>query len=164
MKVVTFEELYFHELRDLYSAEKQITEALPKMAQAAESPALKKAFETHLNETEGQLERLDRIFQNLGISPGTMTCKAMEGLAKEGDEIISSMPRGEVRDAALIAAAQRVEHYEMAGYGTVRTYAQILGYVEHKGILQQTLDEEGATDKKLNALAEQINKVAVGTR
>ncbi len=164
MKVVTFEELYVHELQDLYSAEKQITEALPKMAQAAESPALKKAFETHLNETEGQLERLNQIFQSLGVNPGSMTCKAMEGLVKEGEEIINSIPRGEVRDAALIAAAQRVEHYEMAGYGTVRTYAHILGHAEHKRILQQTLDEEGATDKKLNALAEQINKVAVGTR
>lgn len=134
------------------------------MAEAAESPALKKAFEAHLNETEGQLERLSRIFDNLGVNSGTVTCKAMQGLVKEGEEIIESIPRGEVRDAALIAAAQRVEHYEIAAYGTVRTYAHNLGMAEHKKLLQQTLDEEGATDKKLNDLAKQINKVAVGTR
>lgn len=161
MPIKSFQDLYIHELKDLYSAEKQITEALPKMAEASENPEVRKAFETHLKETETQLERLGEIFSMLGVNPGSKKCKAMEGLVEEGEEVIKSIPKGEVRDAALIAAAQRVEHYEMAGYGTVRTYAQLLDLPEQRDLLQMTLDEEGATDDKLTALSEQINKVAV---
>lgn len=161
MSVDNFNDLYIHELKDLYSAEKQITEALPKMAEAASNEELKKAFEMHLKETEGQLERLGQIFTALKVNPGSKKCKAMEGIVEEGEEVIKSMPRGQVRDAALIAAAQRVEHYEMAGYGTVRTYAELLGHDEHQALLQQTLDEEGATDEKLTGLASRINKTAV---
>ncbi len=161
MPIKSFQDLYVHELKDLYSAEKQITEALPKMAKASESPELRQAFEAHLKETEAQLERLGRIFSELGVNPGSKKCKAMEGLVEEGNEVIKTIPQGEIRDAALIAAAQRVEHYEMAGYGTVRTYAQLLGLTEQRDLLQQTLDEEGATDGKLNALSERINKVAI---
>ncbi len=164
MPIKSFQDLYTHELKDLYSAEKQITEALPKMAKAAESSELRQAFEAHLQETEVQIERLRQIFSLLDVNPGSTKCKAMEGLVAEGDDMIKSIPKGEIRDAALIAAAQRVEHYEMAGYGTVRTYAQILGFEDHRDLLQQTLDEEGATDDKLNALAERLNKVAVAQK
>lgn len=164
MKIQSFEELYMHELRDLYNAEQQITKALPKMTEAAESQKLKEGFQLHLQETKNQIQRLEQIFEELGERPGSVKCKAMEGLLKEGDEIVASVSRGEILDAALIAAAQRVEHYEMAGYGTVRNYAQILGHRKHVELLQATLDEEGATDKKLNALAETINTAAMGTR
>lgn len=164
MPIKSFQDLYVHELKDLYSAEKQITEALPKMAEASENPELRQAFAAHLKETEVQLERLGQIFSALGVNPGSKKCKAMEGLVEEGNEVIKSIPQGEIRDAALIAAAQRVEHYEMAGYGTVRTYAQLLGLTEQRDLLQQTLDEEGATDEKLNALSERINKVALSQR
>lgn len=164
MPIKNFEELYLHELKDLYSAEKQITEALPKMAEACDSAQLRKAFQEHLKETEVQLQRLQEILSNLEENPGSKKCKAMEGLVEEGEEVIKSIPQGKVRDAALIAAAQRVEHYEMAVYGTVRTYAKILGHAQHSELLQKTLDEEGATDKKLNALAERINEVAVAAR
>jgi len=158
-KLETLRDLYIEELRDLYNAETQITKALPKMAKAATSPELKTAFETHLKETEGQIERLETIFEALGKSPKGKTCAAMKGLVEEGSELMSEDADPTVLDAGLIAAAQRVEHYEMAGYGTVRTFAKLLGETKAAKLLQETLDEEGATDKKLSALAESIINV-----
>lgn len=164
MKIQSFQELYLHELRDLYNAEQQITKALPKMMEAAKSSDLKQGLQRHLEETRGQIERLEQIFSALGEKPGSVKCRAMEGLVKEGDEIMESVSRGELLDAALIAAAQRVEHYEMAGYGTARNYAKILGHSEHAKLLQASLDEEGETDKKLNTLADKINPAALSAR
>jgi len=159
MTVDTMEKLLVDELKDLYSAENQITKALPKMAKNASSEELRKAFETHLKETEGQIKRLDRVFEVLEKTCGGKTCKAMKGLLEEGAEVMEET-EGDVRDAALISAAQKVEHYEMAGYGAVRTYAQLLGQKEIATLLQQTLDEEGETDKKLTQIAGKINKQA----
>ena len=156
MEMDSLRKLYVDELKDLYSAEKQILQALPKMAKKASDAQLKKAFETHLEETRGQVERLDRIFELLGKSSRGKKCKGMEGLLEEGKEMMQEDMEPEVMDAALISAAQRVEHYEIAGYGTVRTYAQLLGEDQHAKLLQQTLDEEGNTDKKLTQLASSI--------
>lgn len=162
MKMTTLEDLFHHELKDLYNAEKQLTKALPKMAKAATSPQLKEAFESHLKETEGQIERLEKIFEQFEVAARGTKCKAMEGLIEEGKEVLEEEMADDVRDAALIAAAQRVEHYEMAGYGCARTYAQMLGYAEAAELLQQTLDEEGAADKKLTAIAmESVNEEAL---
>jgi ferritin-like metal-binding protein YciE len=161
MQLETIKELYVHELSDLYDAENQILQALPKMSQAASAPELKKAFEEHLQQTKGQVERLDTIFQQLGEKPERKKCKGMAGLLAEGEEMIKEKADPDVKDAGLIAGAQKVEHYEIAGYGTVRTYAKLLGEQEAAKLLQQTLDEEGATDKKLTTLAErEINKRA----
>ncbi|MCB0105941.1 MAG: ferritin-like domain-containing protein [Caldilineaceae bacterium] len=154
MQLNTMKDLYVDQLRDLYSAEDQLTKALPKMAQAASSSDLQKAFRDHLNETQQQKQRLEQIFSTLGMSPQGETCEAMKGLIKEGEEIINTHADSQVKDAALIAAAQRVEHYEMAGYGTVRTFADELGYNDAKDLLQTTLDEEGSANKKLTSLAE----------
>lgn len=154
MKLNTMKDLYVDQLRDLYSAEDQLISALPKMAQAATSSDLQKAFQDHLGETRGQKQRLEQIFSGLGMTPQGETCQAMQGLIKEGEQIINAQADPTVRDAALIAAAQRVEHYEMAGYGTVRTFADELGFSNAKSLLQQTLDEEGAADKKLTSLAQ----------
>jgi len=156
MKLNTLRDLYIEEMKDLYSAERQILKALPKMVKAATSPELKAAFNLHIEETKGQVERLTTIFEQLGKKPTGKTCKAMEGLVAEAEELIGEEPAPEVLDAGLISAAQRVEHYEMAGYGSVRTYAKTLGETEAAELLQQTLDEEGATDKKLTALAETL--------
>jgi len=156
MKLDSLKKLYVEELRDLYSAEKQIVKALPKMAKAASAPELRRAFEGHLQETEKQVERLETIFENLGATSRGKTCKGMEGLLEEGEELLKEKAEPEILDAALIAAAQRVEHYEMAGYGTVRTYARLLNETEAVGLLQETLDEEGETDKKLTQLAESL--------
>lgn len=161
MEIDDLRKLYVDELKDLYSAEKQILQALPRMAKKAASPDLKKAFEQHLEETRGQVERLDRIFEGLGKSPRGKKCKGMEGLLEEGKEMMEEEMTPEVLDAALIAAAQRVEHYEMAGYGTVRTYARLLGEDQAAKLLQQTLDEEGGADKKLTQIAERINVEAM---
>lgn len=147
-------ELFVHELKDLYDAENRLIEALPLMADAAVSPDLKAAFDQHLQETQNHARMLERIFQQLGQEPKRETCKAMQGLVKEGEDMISAKGDDKVRDAGLIAAAQRVEHYEMAGYGTVRTFAERLGHRDIAQTLQQILDEEGATDKKLTMLAE----------
>lgn len=155
-KLATLRDLYIEELRDLYSAENQITKALPKMMKAASAPELKAAFEKHLKETEGQIERLETIFEGLGESPKGKTCAAMKGLVEEGSELMSEDADPSVMDAGLIAAAQRVEHYEMAGYGSARTFAQHLGETKAVKLLQATLDEEGATDKALTALAESV--------
>ena len=157
----SLEELFIDELRDLYSAEEQITRALPKMAQKASSPQLQKAFEEHLEQTREHISRLEQLFKDLGESPEGKTCRGMAGLLKEGDEMMAEDFEPEAMDAALISAAQRVEHYEMAGYGTVRTWAKQLHNTAAAKILQQTLDEEGETDKKLTKLAEsKINKQA----
>jgi ferritin-like metal-binding protein YciE len=159
MKLNSLHDLYVDELKDLYNAESQILKALPKMVKAASSPDLAQAFQNHLEETEGQVGRLDRIFKKLDVSPKGKKCKAMEGLLEEGKEVIEQDADPIVRDAALIAAAQRVEHYEMAGYGCVRTFAQLLGYDDASDLLQETLDEEGAADKKLTELAESVINV-----
>ena len=159
MKLKTLHDLYIDELKDLYSAEHQLLKALPKMAKAASDSQLAKAFTGHLTETKGQVERLEKIFKKLDVSPRGKTCKAMEGLLEEGKEVMAEDADPTVMDAALIAAAQRVEHYEMAGYGCVRTFARLLGYEEAADLLQETLDEEGAADKKLTKLAETVINV-----
>lgn len=147
-------DLFVHELNDLYSAEKQLVTALPKMANAASSMELQDAFNLHLQQTRDHVHRLDSIFSDLGIARTEKECKAMKGLVEEGEEIIQGGGDRSVRDAALIAAAQRVEHYEMAGYGCARTFANKLGYSDVADTLQETLDEEGNTNKELTKLAE----------
>lgn len=153
MKMKTLGDLLIHELKDLYSAEKQLTKALPKMIKAASNADLKQALESHLEETEGQVERLDRIFGQLDASNRGTKCKAMEGLLEEGKSVLEEDMDEDVRDAAIIAAAQRVEHYEIAGYGCARTFAQQLGHAEIAELLQATLDEEKAADEKLTEIA-----------
>ncbi len=163
MEMEDLRDLYVDELRDLYSAENQLVKALPKMAKAATDDQLKAGFLQHLEETKGHVERLTKIFEKLGEKPTGKKCKAMEGLVEEGKEMIEEDAVDEVKDAGLIAAAQRVEHYEMAGYGTVRAYAKLLGEESAAKQLQETLDEEAATDKKLSKLAESvINLEAAG--
>jgi ferritin-like metal-binding protein YciE len=152
-KLSTLEDLLHHELKDLYSAEKQLTKALPKMAKAATNPDLADGFTTHLEETKGHVQRLDQIAGIIGKKLTGHKCKAMEGLVEEGADMISEDAEDSVRDAGLIGAAQRVEHYEMAGYGTARTLAERLGLDEVAELLQATLDEEKATDEKLTELA-----------
>jgi len=153
-------ELYIDELKDLYSAENQLVKALPKMAKAASSDELREGFEKHLEQTRGHIQRLEKIFQALGESPKGKTCKGMQGLIEEGSEATEEDYNGSVMDAALIGAAQRVEHYEIAGYGTVRSMAETLGESNHVSLLEKTLEEEKETDEKLTDLAEQINTQA----
>jgi ferritin-like metal-binding protein YciE len=148
-------DLLIEQLEDLYDAEKRLADALPKMADAAHDSQLKAAFEQHRVETENHVRRLEEVFAELGRDPERETCDAMKGLIAEGEEMISAKGDPDVKDAALIAAAQRVEHYEIASYGTMRTFALQLGHQRIADILQQTLDEEGQTDKKLTAIAEQ---------
>jgi len=159
MKLDSLEKLYISELQDLFSAENQILKALPKMAKAASSPELQAAFKEHLEQTKGQVERLQKIFDRMEKSPKGKKCKAMEGLLEEGEELMKEDAAPVVLDAGLIAAAQRVEHYEMAGYGTVRTFAQHLNLEEDAKLLQETLNEEEETDKKLTELAESVINV-----
>jgi ferritin-like metal-binding protein YciE len=154
VELETLRDLYIDELKDLWSAEKQLVQALPRMAKAANDPRLAKAFNTHLKQTERQVARLERIFKDLGESPRGKKCVGMEGLIEEGKELIKEKPEPQVLDAGLIAKAQHIEHYEIAGYGTVRTYAQVLGEERQAQLLQETLDEEGETDKLLTQLAE----------
>ena len=154
MSLNSLDDLFVVQIQDLYDAEQRLTKALPKMAEAATSNTLKSAFQSHLRETERHVERLEEVFRAIGLSPESETCEAMKGLIAEGDEAISAGGDPTVRDAALIAAAQRVEHYEIAGYGTVRTLAMTLGRPELADILQETLDEESACDKKLTRIAE----------
>jgi len=164
MALNSFDDLFLEQLQDLYDAEQRLTKALPKMATAANSSSLKAAFQEHLRQTEHHVSRLEQVFKLIGKSAQTKTCQAMKGLVEEGDEVISASGDPDVRDAALIAAAQRVEHYEIAGYGTARTFAQRLGRQDAARLLQETLEEEAATDKKLTALAEQaINPRAAAT-
>lgn len=151
----SLDNLFIDQLQDLYDAEQRLTKALPKMAQAAHSPTLKTAFQDHDRQTKNHVARLERVFGMVGQSAKAKTCEAMKGLIAEGEEMINAKGNPDVRDAALIAAAQRVEHYEIAGYGCVRTFAQRLGKPEAARLLQETLDEEAATDKKLTQLAEQ---------
>lgn len=154
MKINSMDKLFEHELEDLLSAEKQLVEALPLMAEAANDPALKTAFKNHLKETKTHVTRLERAFKTLGKEPKAITCKGMQGLIKEGDEIMKDATDPAVMDAGLIAAAQRVEHYEIAGYGTARAHAEELGLTEIADLLQITLDEEGQTNTLLTQLAE----------
>lgn len=163
MKLESLRELLVDELKDLYSAENQLVKALPKMAKAAASPELKAAFEEHLEETKGQVDRLVTIFEQLEGSPKGKKCKAMEGLVEEGSDVIDAEGDDSVKDAALICAAQKVEHYEMAGYGCARTFATLLGLDEVADLLQETLDEEGNADKKLTELAETVINVEAAT-
>jgi ferritin-like metal-binding protein YciE len=156
-------ELYVDELKDLYSAENQLVKALPKMAKAATSEDLRSGFEEHLEQTKGHVSRLEQIFKGLGESPKGKKCKGMEGLIKEGGDMIEEGLDPEELDAGLISAAQRVEHYEMAGYGCVATYAKLLGENEAVSLLRETLEEERETDKKLTKLSEQINLEAAGS-
>ena len=159
--VNTIDQLFVEELKDIYSAETQITKALPKMAKASTSEELKTAFEEHLEETEGQIERLDQIFETLGVSPKGKTCEGMKGVLTEGEEVLKETEKGDIRDSALISAAQRVEHYEMAAYGAVRTYAQKLGKQQIVGLLEETLEEEKAADKKLTQIAAKVQQQAL---
>lgn len=156
-KLNTLKDLYIEELKDLYSAENQLIKALPAMAEAASDEGLKAAFEEHLEETKVHAERLEKIMEELDESPKGKKCKAMEGLVAEAKETISMQGEPAVKDAALIAAAQRVEHYEIAGYGCTRTFANLLGFSEAADLLQTTLDEEGATDERLTEIAEELN-------
>ena len=162
MEIATLQELAVHGLKDLYSAENQILEALPKMAETATHPELKNAFSQHLEETRNQVRRLEQIFQQLGQSPGGVTCKGMQGLIAEGQEVVESGGDPDVRDAWLIEAAQKVEHYEIAGYGTACEYAKLLGQNDALQLLKQTINEEEQTDEKLTQLAEsELNPTAI---
>ena len=157
----TLHELLIDEVKDLYSAENQLVKALPKMAKAAQTPQLRQAFEMHLRETEGHVKRLERVAEQLGGSPRGKKCVGMEGLVAEGKELLAEKPEPDVLDAGLIGAAQKVEHYEMAAYGTARVHAEQLGLGQIAGMLQQTLDEEAAANEKLTAIAErQVNRRA----
>ncbi|PPU77206.1 MULTISPECIES: ferritin-like domain-containing protein [Xanthomonas] len=155
MAIKTVEDLFIHELSDIYSAEKQLTKSLPRLARAATEPKLKQAFETHLDETQGQIERIDQVVELLGIKLKRIKCAAMEGLVEESREIIDEIEAGPVRDAALIGGAQKVEHYEIASYGTIAAMAKQLGYADALPLLLATLEEEKATDEKLTLLADQ---------
>ena len=156
MALESLQDLYLEQLRDLHSAEEQIIEALPKMIKKTNHPELRRAFETHLRQTEEQLRRLEQIGEQSGQDLGGHTCKGMKGLLEEGEELMKERADSDVLDAALISAAQRVEHYEMAGYGCARTYARLLGLEDDARVLQQTLDEEGETDHLLTELAERV--------
>jgi ferritin-like metal-binding protein YciE len=159
----SLQELYVEQLRDLYSAENQLVKALPKMVKAAQSDALRKGFEQHLAQTKGHVDRLEQIFSAMDESPKGSKCAGMEGLVEEGEEVIREQSGSDALDSGLIASAQRVEHYEIAGYGTVRTFAELLGDEEAVNLLQQTLDEEKETDEKLTELAKQVNAQAMNS-
>lgn len=160
-KLKTLEDFLMEELKDLYSAEKQLTKALPKMAKAAASDELRQAFEDHLSETESQVVRLEKISKLTGKSLAGKKCRAMEGLIEEGKEILEEDCTPEVRDVALIAAAQKVEHYEIASYGCAKTYARLLGYNDIEELLENTQMEESAADEKLTAISEELNAEAL---
>jgi len=160
MELETLQDLFVEELKDVYHAEKQLIKALPKMAKAATSEDLQTAFEEHLAETEGHVQRIEQIFELMGKKPATKVCKGMKGLIEEGSEMIEEDAEDEVKDAGLISAAQRVEHYEIAAYGCLRTYARVLGNKKVEKLLQETLDEETAADEKLTQLAESGINVA----
>jgi ferritin-like metal-binding protein YciE len=159
--IKTLDDLFVHMLQDIYYAENQITKALPKMIDKAADPQLKQAFQTHLTETQGQIKRLEQVFQMHGQPVKGVTCAAMDGIIEESQEIMGNADDDEVRDAAMLAAAQAVEHYEITRYGTLIAYAQQLGRADCASVLQQNLDEEKATDRKLTALAEsKVNRKA----
>src|ERR1700744_6037993 len=160
MSVESLEELLIDELKDLYSAEKQIVRALPKLAKAATSSELSQALLSHLEETRGQVERLEKISEMVEKKLTGKTCVGMQGVLEEGSEVLEDTEKGVVRDAALIAAAQRVEHYEMAGYGAARDFARLLGMSDVVSLLEETLQEEKSADKKLSSIATGVNKQA----
>jgi len=158
----SLQDLFEHEIKDLYSAESQLIEALPVMAKTASTPSLQKAFESHLKETEEHRNRLSQICKELGVNPGNTKCNAMEGLIEEGEDMVEEDAEPVVKDAGLIACAQRVEHYEIAGYGTAHHYAKMLGHDKIAELLATTLEEERDADEKLNDIAiEQVNKKAM---
>ena len=160
MQKNSLQDLYIDELRDLYNAETQLVRALPKMAKAASDGQLREAFQEHLRQTSEHVSRLEQIFEQLGEKASGKKCLGMEGLVKEGSETMKEDYPEEVKDAAIIGTAQRVEHYEMAGYGTARAFAELLGENEHVSLLEQTLEEEKQADEKLTELAEEINPKA----
>jgi ferritin-like metal-binding protein YciE len=162
MEHQALKELYIDELKDIYNAENQLVKALPKMAKAANSEELRTGFEEHLEQTRGHVQRLEQIFKELGEKPSGKKCKGMEGLVAEGQEMMGEDFEDDLMDAALISAAQRVEHYEIAAYGTVRTYAELLGEDTAAQLLEQTLEEEKETDQKLTDMASEINVKALG--
>jgi ferritin-like metal-binding protein YciE len=163
--IQTFDDLFVHQLQDVYYAEQQITKALPKMIEKATDPALKQGFETHLRETEVQIDRLERIFESLGLAVKGATCPAIDGIIKEANEVAGEIADREVLDAALVAAGQAVEHYEISRYGTLIAWAKLLGHGDAVGPLQQTLAEEKATDDKLSQIAiDQINRRAAAAQ
>jgi ferritin-like metal-binding protein YciE len=164
MEHQALKELYIDELRDIYNAENQLLKALPKMAKGSTSEQLRTGFEKHLEQTRGHVQRLEQIFKELGEKPSGKKCKAMEGLVAEGAETLGEDYEDEVMDAAIIGAAQRVEHYEIAAYGTVRTFAELLGEDSAVQLLEQTLEEEKETDQKLSVLAGDINVEALGEK
>jgi ferritin-like metal-binding protein YciE len=161
MSANSLQELYIEQLQDLFSAEQQIIKALPKMVQSAQSEELRDALNEHLEVTKKQADRVEKICEELGEDAKGEKCKGMEGVLKEGSDLVEDISNKEVRDAAIIAAAQRVEHYEMAGYGTARTYAILLGYDEAASALEQTLEEDKEADETLSGLAEQLNNEAL---
>ncbi len=156
MKIQTMEDLFLDQIQDLYDAEKRLTKALPKMSKAATSRELKQAIDNHLEETKQQVERLEQAFEHLGKPAKGHTCQAMKGLIEEGEELLSELDQSPLLDAAIIAAGNRIEHYEIAGYGTARTYAQTIGRDDIASLLEKTLNEEKKADQKLTALAEQM--------
>ena len=162
MAANSLQELYVEQLRDLFDAEEQIIKALPKMIDAAQAEDLRDALSDHLEVTRKQADRVEKICQDLGEDVKGEKCKGMEGVLKEGSDLVGDIDDGEIRDAAIIAAAQRVEHYEMAGYGTARTYATLLGFDDAASALEETLEEEKEADEKLSELAEEINNGALG--
>lgn len=160
-KMKSLNDVFLEELGDLYSAETQLIKALPKMAQATNSSELKSAIEEHLQQTKHQANRLEEIFKDLGQKPGQVTCKAMKGLIEEGEEVIQKADKSAARDAAIIGAAQRVEHYEIAGYGTAESHASLLGHSRVRDLLRETLEEEKKANFRLNEIAENsINEEA----
>jgi ferritin-like metal-binding protein YciE len=162
MKIESMEDLFLEQVEDLYDAEKRLVKALPKMADATTSQSLRQAIQSHLMETEGHVSRLENVFRMLGKDAKAHTCDAMKGLISEGEDVISDIDQSPLRDAGIIAAANRVEHYEIAGYGSARTFAQILGLTEAASLLEQTLQEEKKADHKLTQLAESmINEEAL---
>ncbi|MBI1328096.1 MAG: DUF892 family protein [Alphaproteobacteria bacterium] len=165
MSEKTLDHLFYETLKDIYYAEKKILKALPKMAKAAQSPRLAAAFEKHLTETEGQVERLERVFEMIDKKPHGRTCEAIDGIIKEGEEIISEFKNSPALDAGLISSAQAVEHYEIARYGTLKCWAELLGYTEAVGLFDMTLQQEGNTDESLTVLAEsQSNEMALSAK
>lgn len=163
MSLNTLADAFYEELRDVMSAEKQLTKALPKMAKKASSPQLRNAIESHLKETEQQLERVEQAFEETGKSARAKTCEAMKGLIAEGEELLKKHGDSEAKDAMIIAAAQKVEHYEIASYGTLCTWAEILGYSKALKLLKQNIDEEETADSNLTQLAKSINREAAAT-
>ena len=156
MKIESMEDLFLEQIEDLYDAERRLVKALPKMAEASTSQTLRQAFQSHLIETEGQVSRLEKVFRILGKDPKSQTCDAMKGLVSEGEDIVSDIDASSLRDAGLIAAANRVEHYEIAAYGSARTFAQALGLTDAASLLEQTLQEEKKADQKLTDIAESM--------